>query len=242
MLDSDLPAAEKRLERMWQEGLIVVGAGTDTTAWTLVVALVHILLDNGVRRRLEAELRTAVTAPQSEHGPAARLHLKDLEKLPYLTACVKEALRLAYGLSARLPRLAPNQALEVPGSEGLVIPAGTKMSMNAVLMHRHPRLFPQPDRFRPDRWLENPGLDAYLVSFSKGARQCLGLNLAYAELYMALGAVFDRFAATVDEYDEHRPCLQLLHGNRTLDDVTISGDMFLPSVKSGNKDIRVVWA
>ncbi|KAE8383477.1 cytochrome P450 [Aspergillus bertholletiae] len=229
VLDSDMPASEKQLERMWQEGMVVVGAGTDTTAWTLVVALVHIIIQADVRQRLEDEMRAAI---------AAKGHLKfsDLEQLPYLSACIKEALRLSYGLSARLPRVAPNQVLEVPGTTGLAIPPGTKVSMDTVLMHRHAQLFPQPDEFRPERWLENPRLDRYLVSFSKGARQCLGINLAYAEVYMALGAILGRFPVT-----DRGPRLQLLDNEASLRDIEIAGDMFLPSTKSGNKHIKAVF-
>ncbi|KND87123.1 Trichodiene oxygenase [Tolypocladium ophioglossoides CBS 100239] len=230
VLDSDMPASEKKLERMWQEGMVVVGAGTDTTAWTLVVALVHIIIDAGIRQHLEDE----VLAAMSDKGS---LNLSDLEQLPYLSACIKEALRLSYGLTARLPREAPDRVLEVPGTTGLAIPPGTKVSMDAVLMHRHPQLFPQPDQFRPERWLDNPRLDRYLVSFSKGARQCLGINLAYAELYMALGAVFSRFAVA-----DGGPRLQLLNADASLRAVEIAGDMFLPSTKSGNKYVKAFFS
>lgn len=58
--------------------------------------------------------------------------------------------------------------------------------MTSVLMHLNPNIFPSPKTFQPERWLENPRLSKYLVSFSKGSRQCLGMNLAYAELYLCL--------------------------------------------------------
>ncbi|KAI0911296.1 cytochrome P450 [Ustulina deusta] len=230
VLEADIPASEKRLERMWQEGMIVVGAGTDTTAWTLVVAMVYIILNPPIRQRLEAELKAATT----EKGG---LQLSDLEQLPYLSACIKESLRLGYGLAARLPRVAPDQVLEVPGTSGLAIQPGTKVMMSSVLMHRHPSVFPQPDRFDPNRWLENPRLDNYLVTFSKGARSCLGINLAYAEIYMALAGVFGQFPLGDDE----GPRLELLKGADTLKDVTIAGDMFLPAVLSGQKHIEAVF-
>ncbi|OGM48078.1 hypothetical protein ABOM_002892 [Aspergillus bombycis] len=229
VLDSGMPASEKKLERMWQEGMVVVGAGTDTTAWTLVVVLVHIIINADIRQRLEDEVRTAIATK-------GQLKLSDLEQLPYLSACIKEALRLSYGLSARLPRVAPTQVLEVPGTTGLAIPPGTKVSMNSVLMHRHPQLFPQPDEFRPERWLDNPRLDRYLVPFSKGARQCLGINLAYAEVYMALGAIVGRFSVT-----DGGPRLQLVDNEASLRSIEIAGDMFLPSTKSGNKHIEAVF-
>jgi len=228
VLASDMPTSEKSLDRLWQEGMVVVGAGTETTAWTLVVGLTYILMNDNIRQRLESEL-------QGARANIGMLHLKDLEQLPYLSACIKESLRLSYGVTSRLPRVAPLQPLEVPGTKDLRIPPGVHVSMNSVMIHRNPQLFPDPNVFHPERWLENPRLSRYLVSFSKGARQCLGINLAYAELYMALGAIFDQFKTT----DEEGPRLKLF--GATANDVAIAGDMFVPSVVSGNKHVKAIF-
>jgi cytochrome P450 len=57
----------------------------------------------------------------------------------------------------------------------------------------HPSVFPDPETFRPKRWVEaGTRLDKYLVSFGKGTRQCVGINLAYAELYLTVAAVVHR--------------------------------------------------
>ncbi|KAH8701276.1 putative cytochrome P450 [Phaeosphaeriaceae sp. PMI808] len=228
VLASDMPESEKSLGRLWQEGMVAVGAGTETTAWTLVVGLTYIMMDHNIRQRLENELQEA-------RANIGMLRLKDLEQLPYLSACIKESLRLSYGVTSRLPRVAPHQPLEVPGATDLRIPAGVHVSMNSVMIHRNPQLFPDPDAFHPERWLDNPRLSRYLVSFSKGARQCLGINLAYAELYMALGAIFDHFKTP----DEGGPRLQLF--GATVNDVAIAGDMFVPSVVSGNKHVKAIF-
>lgn len=65
--------------------------------------------------------------------------------------------------------------------------------MTSVLVHLNPTIFPEPKLFRPERWLDNPSLSRYLVSFSKGSRGCLGINLAYAEIYLCLANVLHRF-------------------------------------------------
>jgi cytochrome P450 len=228
VLASDMPESEKRLSRLWQEGMVVVGAGTETTAWTLVVGLTYIMMNDKIRHRLETELREAEENRDT-------LHLKDLEQLPYLTACIKESLRLSYGVTSRLPRVAPQQSLEVAGTTNLAIPAGVHVSMNAVMIHRNPQLFPDSDGFHHERWLDDPRLGRHLVSFSRGARQCLGINLAYAELYMALGAIFGHSLSS----DEGESRLQLL--GASVQDVAIAGDMFVPSVMSGNKRVQAVF-
>lgn len=78
-------------------------------------------------------------------------------------------------------------------------------------------------------------LSRCLVLFSKGTRQCRGSNLAYAELYMAFGAIFDQFRTL----DGGEPRLQLL--GATMNDVAIAGDMFVPSVVSNNKRVRAAF-
>ncbi|OJD28708.1 benzoate 4-monooxygenase cytochrome p450 [Diplodia corticola] len=64
------------------------------------------------------------------------------------------------------------------------IPAGVPVGMSCPLVHMNPDLFPQPARFRPKRWLNDapPGLAGYTLAFSNGSRQCIGINLTYAEL------------------------------------------------------------
>jgi cytochrome P450 len=101
------------------------------------------------------------------------------------SATVTEALRLSYGVSSRLQRV-PHEPLFYTGSfKGrtveLKIPAGTAIGMTNYLVHANPEIFPEPEKFIPERWLDEKGrrdrsLDGYLLSFSKGSRQCLGMK------------------------------------------------------------------
>jgi cytochrome P450 len=61
--------------------------------------------------------------------------------------------------------------------------------MSTPLIHLNPQIFPDPLSFQPERFLEKPRLKRYLMSFSQGSRQCLGMQLAYAELYLVLSGV-----------------------------------------------------
>jgi cytochrome P450 len=63
----------------------------------------------------------------------------------------------------------------------LFIPPGTPIGMTSILMHADPSIFSDPDSFIPERWLYGDGsrrkdLESYLLSFSKGSRQCLGMK------------------------------------------------------------------
>ena len=97
--------------------------------------------------------------------------------------------------------------------------------MTSLLLHLNPKTFPDPNSFNPERWIEIPRLSKYLISFSKGSRQCLGINLAYAELYLCIYKVWMAF-----------PDMRLV--DTTKKDVEIIADYFVP-VASG-RGVKVV--
>ncbi|KAF2176548.1 cytochrome P450 [Zopfia rhizophila CBS 207.26] len=184
LLNSDLPASEKTNARLGDEAQLIVAAGLITTSWALTVASFHITASEHIYSKLYEELCDAGVASCDE------LEWHKLEALPYLNGCVHEAVRLAHGVSTRSPRPAPDTDLKYGD---WVIPKNTPVSMTNVDVLMNAKIFPKPKEFVPERWIENPGLERYFVPFSKGSRQCLGINLAQAELYIALAATFSRF-------------------------------------------------
>jgi len=166
-------------------------AGSDTVGNTCTVATYHILHNKDVHQQLSKVLKEAW--PEKD-APA---NYETLEKLPYLTAVIKESLRMAHGVVSPLPRIVGPTDAEISGE---VIPAGTVVSMGATIVHRNPDIFPDPMAFKPERWLKDDSaeLEKYLVSFSKGPRSCLGINLAWCELYLIIGTVFRKLALVPD--------------------------------------------
>ncbi|KAI1111785.1 cytochrome P450 [Nemania sp. NC0429] len=190
MVASDIPRSELRPGRLLQEAQSLVGAGFETTAWTLTIGTFHILDNPSVLSRLKSELEEAM--------PDARniLPLLELEKLPYLSAVSKEVLRIAFGGVERLPRINRTGTMTY---KQWTIPPGTPVSMDQYHMHTNTQVFPEPDVFRPERWLgDAKGPDGvkpltnYLTTFGRGTRMCLGLNLAHAEIYIGLATLFRR--------------------------------------------------
>jgi cytochrome P450 len=118
--------------------------------------------------------------------------------------------------------------------------------MTSVLIHHDESIFPDSHEFRPERWIENPRLDRYLVSFSKGSRQCLGINLAYAEMYLCLSTLFlyfgsrgtDAVGKTVGVRDEKDEGVLEL-SDTTIKDVEIAGDGFVPLRDVSSKGIHL---
>ena len=235
LLSSNLPESDKSVSRLKDEAAIVVGAGTLTTSWALSVATYHLLSSPKMLTKLKDELRTAV--PDKD---VAAIPLNELEKCTYFTGVIQEAIRLSYGVASRLQRISPDKALvfhDEKKHKDWTIPPGTPVSMTSVLIHQDPSIFPDPHAFRPERWIEDPRLDQFLVSFSKGSRQCLGINLAYAEMYLCLCGIFRRFGSKEVRMDDDEGYLELFETG--LRDVEVKGDGFVPLTEEGSQGVRI---
>lgn len=75
-----------------------------------------------------------------------------------------------------------------------------------------------------------------MVAFTKGSRQCVGMNLAYSELYLCLNALFGRYGV---EGMSSAGKMGLF--GTTRDDVELDHDLFVPGVKHGSKGVRVIF-
>lgn len=247
ILDSKLPDSDKSIPRLREEAFQVVGAGIITTAWTLSVATFHLIKNPRILRKLKEDLVSVMPDQNSSVAPP----LEVLEGLPYFVAIVQESLRLGYGVSSRLQRVSPDKPLiftdRATGKEWF-IPPGTPVGMTSTLMHQDETIFPNPRSFIPERWIENPCLDRYMVSFSKGSRMCVGMNLAYAEIYLGLAALFRRFGSAGEgegeknggggvRFDTDEGVLELFETG--LEDVEIYSDSFIPLPKPGSKGVRI---
>lgn len=233
ILDSKLPPEEKDLNRLSKEGITQVSAGTMTTSWSISVAIYYALADPKVLRKLRTELEAAIPNP-SEPTPLAVL-----ESLPYLRGVVMECLRLSFGVTNRIPRIAHEDMRYIDKSSGrtLVIPAGTPCSSTSLILHYDETTFPDPKAFRPERWVENPRLEKYMVSFSKGTRQCVGMNLGSAEIYLMVAAIFRNYGTKECKLAGDEGILELFETD--IRDVEPVGDFQVPIPWKGSKGIRM---
>ena len=209
---------------------MIVGAGTHTTSWILTVIAFHLISQPPLLRRLKEELRAA------HPNPSSKPTLPELEKLPFLTAVLKEGLRLGYGATARSARIAPDTSLKCGD---YMIPPGTPVSIAIPITSHNESLFPNSHSFDPSRWLSDDAahLDKYIISFSKGSRACLGMNLAWAELYLCTAAVFDSFGSSEVKMQGDKGVLELFETDES--DVRMASDMFFPVAKEGSKGVRI---
>ncbi|KAH8427074.1 cytochrome P450 [Aspergillus melleus] len=217
-----LPPEEKTLQRLSEEGSILLIAGSETPAKVNAILFYHLLANPEKLDRLRAELATIYPNPS-----APLPSITSLQALPYLTACIMEALRLQSGVSGRSPRLAPTPLQYKQHS----IPAGTPISSISVFQHYNEDIFPEAKTFIPERWLTQDetvrnDLKQYLVVFGHGTRNCLGQPLADAELYLLAAALATRVELQLYETD--------------IEDVEIQRDWTVPQARLGSQGVRVL--
>ena len=120
--------------------------GHDTTGWSTAVTLYLVALDKTVQMRCQEELETIFGSDDRE------ANTRDLVRMTYLTAVIKESLRL-YSSVPVLGRVTSHQ-VEI---EGHHIPAGTEINLNIMMLHRDEKYFPDPEMFDPDRFYSDSG-------------------------------------------------------------------------------------
>lgn len=167
-------AGEPLSEReVWEHLMTFFMAGHDTTASTLAWAVQLVHREPQIRDRLRAEVATA------PDGDAAAL-----AALPYLEAVCQETLRLC--------PIAPYIARDLRrpfAVRGHELPAGAALAISIIGIHRRPELYPEPERFDPDRFLGRGYPPSHFLPFGGGARRCVGAALAMLELKLVLGAL-----------------------------------------------------
>jgi len=117
------------------------------------------------------------------------------QTLPYLDACVREAMRVH--VVQRMPhdRVVPSTGLEICGHQ---IPAGTDVGIYAPVLHRRTEVFGKDaDAYRPERWLEDEERTKHMknsmFTFSYGKYNCLGKNISRMEMYKFIPSVLRRY-------------------------------------------------
>ena len=149
---------------------------------------------------------------------------------------IKEGLRLGFGNTSRIPRVALDQPVKYGGYE---IAPGTPVSMSIPTVHLDERVFPDAKSFHPERWVDDKAghLEKYLVVFCRGPRICLGLNLAWAEMYVCLSTIFRRFGTLAARGKDDLGIMELFETD--LGDVELFRDALFPMTKDGSKGVRV---
>jgi cytochrome P450 len=143
------------------ELLTLLVAGHETTATALAWAVERLIRHPDKLARLREEV---------EAGEEA-----------YLTATIQETLRLRPVIVIVIRRL--TEAIQLGGYD---LPAGVNVVPSIHLVHRDPTIYPEPDAFRPERFLETPPGTYTWIPFGGGVRRCLGAAFAQQEMAIVL--------------------------------------------------------
>ncbi|HET8638789.1 MAG TPA: cytochrome P450 [Solirubrobacterales bacterium] len=154
-------------EEMRDELLTLLVAGHETTATSLSWAIERLSRHPEKLSRLREEVGEGSDA--------------------YLTATIQETLRLRPVISIVVRRL--TEPVEIGGYE---LPAGVSVTPSVYLVHRNPSVYPEPDRFLPERFLDNPPGTYTWIPFGGGVRRCLGASFAQFEMAVVLEELIRR--------------------------------------------------
>jgi len=179
--DPETGAAFTRAQLRDQMATMIV-AGHETTALTLFWSLYLLASAPAEQERVAAEVRGVDLQPDA----AGRA----LAKLPYTKAVVNEALRL-YPPAFALARM----AIAADRVGDVAIPRGALVMMSPWVLHRHVRLWNDPDAFDPSRFLGDapPAHRFAYMPFGAGPRVCVGAQLALTEACLVLAKMIQRF-------------------------------------------------
>lgn len=184
--------------------------------------------DSEVLKKAQEELDRVV-------GRDRWLDESDISKIPYIWAVIKESMRL----HPATPLLAPREATEDCTIGGYDISKGTALFINAWKVMRDPRVWPEPLKFWPERFLAKDaqldvrGQHFHLIPFSSGRRSCAGMTFTLRMMPLLMGQVLQGFNLKVPSDkpidDSESPSLSLLRAHPLEIEVTrrLGADMYV---------------
>lgn len=184
-----------------------VAGGSDTTAVILRALIFNMLVNQSILDKFLVEVKAVLMArKQNGHDDFDRpISWAEGLTMTYYQACIKETLRYHPATAQILPRIVPDEGVELCGK---FIPGGTIIGCNAWTVHRDKTLYgPDADVFRPERWLDSPPeqvrqMETLSLTFGYGSRGCIGRNVAMLEITKFVPELFRRF--DVDLVDPRR--------------------------------------
>ncbi|KAH8155660.1 uncharacterized protein LAJ45_00670 [Morchella importuna] len=164
-------------------------AGSDTTAISLRALFYHLLKNPGSMEKLLSEI-------SSFEGLSNPVSWTEARKMPYLEACIKEALRIHPAPSMLLERVVPKGGKDICGR---FFGEGTIVGINPWVVQRDKDVYgADAELWRPERWLEageisRKRMDRTAFAFGGGSRACIGKNISYLEMYKVIPQLLRTF-------------------------------------------------
>ncbi len=166
-------------------------AGHDTTALAIAWGLYWIYRYPEVREKLLKELNSLGDSPEP----------MSIFRLPYLTAVCNETLRIHSVAMLTFPRVA-EEPVELVGHK---LEKGTIVTGCIYLIHQREDLYPEPKKFKPERFLERQFSPFEFIPFGSGSRRCMGEALAQFEMKLVLATILSRYQLELAENKPVKP-------------------------------------
>ncbi|KAK2016962.1 isotrichodermin C-15 hydroxylase [Colletotrichum eremochloae] len=184
------------IEKLSANGVILVIAGSETTATTLTGTTYLLGTNPKVLQKLNEEVRSAYKDP-------SEITIGSVGQLTYMLAVLKEALRMYPPVPSGLVRQVPENGCRIASEH---VPKGTLVELQPWSANHSEDNWARPWEFRPERFLDNAKEEhnrpEALQPFSIGPRNCLGKNLAYAEMRLVLARIIYDFDIELAEGNE----------------------------------------
>jgi benzoate 4-monooxygenase len=184
-------------EELTAEALTLLIAGSDTTSNSTCAILYYLGRDRRAQTKLQKELDEQLGTEDELVATG-----QQVKRLPYLDACINEALRLHSTSALGLPRVVPEGGLTIMDQ---YFSPGTVLSVPSYSIHRDKGVWGEDnEEFRPERWFERDQMDIQKTfnPFSIGPRACLGRNLAFLELQIIVASIMRRFDIVLERADQ----------------------------------------
>lgn len=197
--------------------LTMVSAGLDTVPGNLVMCLAYLSSEHGqeIQKRALDEINKVY--PNGDSWEKCLVE----EKVPYITALVKETLRFWSVIPICLPRV----SIKDIEWNGAVIPAGTTFYMNAYAANYDESHFKNAFKFDPDRYLDDTSSSVTGTphfGYGAGSRMCVGSHLGNRELYTAFLRVITAFQVVAPKLPSDKPVLDAMDANALPTGLTVS--------------------
>lgn len=188
-----------------------IAAGHLTTGVTLCYLFYELAKHPEIQQLLRDELLEKLCngkpIPSNDTTPFKYSLVDNEEFLPYLHAVINETFRVHAAIPGQEPRVVPDKGLIWRGDSKVAqckIPGGTTVVIQPWSLHRIPSIFPNPDKFDPQRWIDSDEnqlkvMKANLMHFGSGGRMCIGMNLAVAEIKIIIPSLLCRYKIELDE-------------------------------------------
>ncbi|KAJ7671682.1 cytochrome P450 [Mycena polygramma] len=159
-------------------------AGVGSTVASIEVFLLAMILFPAVQQKAQEEIYSVV-------GYGRSPGFQDLDSLPYIQALIKEVTRWR----CIAPTGFPHAAMADDVYKGMVIPNGATVYANIYAMTTDPEVFPNPDEFQPERFLDNPDLKKvnFDIPFGFGRRFCPGQEVALKTIFITVARILWAF-------------------------------------------------